>query len=304
MDIVNYEVDKMMKEEVNPHPHDFVSVFNGIQFPEINHEVLEIPGKFKKREPMCGFTSEGKIIYMDQVASVYPDNDKIKRELATNYEYLMGGLDQEKKERLLDYDVSIQVILKKPAFEVVITDKKYDVDEECMMVDGSAIRILYRTFDKEVLYKTLNRLSNIDYFKQEMSGYDYMKWAQCIAFATKPYARDFLEKSVDLFTRVEKINFSYQKNLHMSLKVMIKSQFDDEKTIRRLLTMITKAIPHSNIPEVCKQESLPLPFQEAKRVLEEKINEINAELAERNAELAESNQEILKLKQKIEKLEK
>ena len=303
MDIINCEVDKMMAEKINPHPHNFVSITNGITFPKLNHEALEIPGKFKQRESIYGFTNDGTLIFMDQVTSVCLDNEKKKRELGVNYEYLVGKLKPEKKERLLDYDVSIQVILKKPAFEVVISDYDYGIDEECMKIDGSAIRVLYRTFDKKAIYKTLNKLNNIDYHKQEMSGHDFIKWAQCIAFARQPYAQDYIEKCVDLFTRIEKINYDYQMNLHMSLKVMIKSQFKDEKTVRRLLTMITKAIPYNKAEDICAQESYHKEYMRSMRVIKTKLAEYEAIIAENEAVIAKNEHEILELRKRIEELE-
>ena len=122
-----------------------------------------------------------------------------------------------------------------------------------------------------------------------MSGHDFIKWAQCIAFARQPYAQDYIEKCVDLFTRIEKINYDYQMNLHMSLKVMIKSQFKDEKTVRRLLTMITKAIPYNKAEDICAQESYHKEYMRSMRVIK--------------TTLAKKEQENLELRKRIEELE-
>ena len=69
----------------------------------------------------------------------------------------------------------------------------------------------------------------------------------------------------------------------------------------RLLTMETKEISNNNADEVNDQDALSLSLQEAKRLLEEKIVELQVV---HEAKLAKKDHEILKLKQKLEKLEK
>ena len=69
----------------------------------------------------------------------------------------------------------------------------------------------------------------------------------------------------------------------------------------RLLTMETKEISNNNADEVNDQETHSLLLQEAKRLLEEKIVELQVV---HEAKLAKKDHEILKLKQKLEKLEK
>ena len=54
-----------------------------------------------------------------------------------------------------------------------------------------------------------------------------------------------------MFTTIEKIHPDYQKKLHLSLKVMIKSEFsDDYEKTEKLLTMITQALPIETVKSI------------------------------------------------------
>jgi len=309
METISKEVEKMIKEDVNPHPHNFVSIVNGHKFPMTNKEVLEIPGIFKSNESIYANTNDGKLIFLDQLIRLYPDGEKVIRELASNIEYHIGILSPAKKGTLLDYNISVESMFKIPCFHVVATDYDYGTDKECMIVDGSAILVLYRLFDEKRLYETLNRLSNIDYTKQAMTEYDFIEWTHCIAFAKGDYAKDYLEKSAEFFTRIEKIDYEYQKCLHLSLKVMIKAFFEDEEDVRRLLTMITKAIRIENVENVCgeelfvkKHEAAVNFFKNEVTELKNEVTEMKKEIAEKDEEIAEKDEENLRLKEEIKKL--
>ena len=62
-------------------------------------------------------------------------------------------------------------------------------------------------------------------------------------------------KDVSISSTIENIESDYRMNLHLSLKVMIKSAFkDDLEKTKELLTMITQALPYEIIKPISNYE--------------------------------------------------
>ena len=141
-----------------------------------------------------------------------------------------------------------------------------------------------------------------------MSEMDFLKLNHCIIFA-----KDIIEKSVNLFISIEKIKFEYQLVLFLALKMMIKYHFRDNfgKT-KELLTMITKAVSDSMIEEMplyqrTRQKLLDAQIQivEKDKALAENeltIAENELTIAENERIIAEKDEEIESLKAKIKSL--
>ena len=311
MKTVNREVDRMLNEPINMQPHNFVSITNFILFPKTNHEVLKVPGKFKDLEIPYLFTLNGKNLYLDQLISVFPDGDEVTRESTANIEFESDRLKDSKKVDIFDYNVSVVITFGKPSFNVVATSHNPGVDEETVLISGHPLRLLYRVFDKIRLYKTLNRIKQIDYTIEKMSEYDFVEWTHCIAFAKKPYAEDYLEKCVDFFTTIEKIDIHHLRNLYLSLKVMIKYYFaDDKQKTKELLTMITKAVPKSLMKEQNTIEDLMYYHEEGIKSVREALSIKTSECEEKDEIisqmgnlLSKKDLEILRLKNIIESMD-
>ena len=84
---------------------------------------------------------------------------------------------------------------------------------------------------------------------------DVVKFSYSIAFAKDNYAKDHLEKSVELFCSIEKIDPPQRTDLYTALKEKIKYHFDDDKNKKReLITMITKALTDPDFDELTRRE--------------------------------------------------
>ena len=118
-----------------------------------------------------------------------------------------------------------------------------------------------------------------------MSEMDFIRLNHCIIFAKDYYAKDIIEKSVNLFISIEKIKFEYQLVLFLALKMMIKYHFRDNfgKT-KELLTMITKAVSDSMI------EEMPLYQRTRQKLLDAQIQIVEKDkaLAENELTIAEN----------------
>lgn len=134
-----------------------------------------------------------------------------------------------------------------------------------------------------------------------MSEMDFLKLNHCIIFA-----KDIIEKSVNLFISIEKIKFEYQLALFLALKMMIKYHFRDNfgKT-KELLTMITKAVSDSMIEEMPLYQRTRQKLLDAQIQIVEKdkaLAENELTIAENERIIAEKDEEIESLKAKIKSL--
>ena len=196
MDEIEKQVEKMLKEDINPHPHDFVSTFNGESFPKTNHEVLEVPGEFKNLTTSRGHTTKGKHQYMDLLEEIEPDGTNVTKPSMGNIEYFTYSIDYD---RIYDYDLSTIVKFHKRVFHVATINYNPGKKEIIKEISGHPIKVHLRVFDEKRSWKVLYNLESKDYTKEEMTEYDYMEFAHCIANATSPYAKTYLQRCVDFF---------------------------------------------------------------------------------------------------------
>ena len=285
-------VNELLDEEINKKPYDFLFRFVGEEYPETNHVFLNLPGIFKQIESTNVFTKDGKSLQMDLVESILPDDKNVKYAAITNMEHQARKLSPSKIEDIFFYSIFLIGKYKQPCYSYVITNMNHGVKEKIYEIDGHPLKIHFILFDEKKVYKILSTLNKIDYTKVNMSEMDFIRLNYCIIFAKDYYAKDIIEKSVNLFISIEKIKFEYQLVLFLALKMMIKYHFRDNfgKT-KELLTMITKAVSDSMI------EEMPLYQRTKKRLLDAQI-----QIAEKDKALAEKDNVISKKDEEIESL--
>ena len=82
IDLIKKSVNEMEKENVNPQPHNFISVNSANTYPEDLHDAFELPGEYEQIENPYAYTYDGKDKYMNYVESVGPDGDVIIQSIA------------------------------------------------------------------------------------------------------------------------------------------------------------------------------------------------------------------------------
>ena len=88
----------MMAEDVNPHPHNFISVNSSNEFLELFHHAFNLPEKFDHLEIPYRYTKNGKEKYMDYIKVSNPDGDTITRQTSINVEFEAKITSPEKKK--------------------------------------------------------------------------------------------------------------------------------------------------------------------------------------------------------------
>lgn len=109
---------------------------------------------------------------------------------------------------------------------------------------------------------------------------DFLSLVHCLIFATKNHAKQVIETVVKIFVSCEHIQEQHQLDLHLSLKTMIKYHYKDKNEIRRLLTMITKAVSEKPLTQVRDYEYLVQSNKDYEIIVAEKdkqLSEIKAE---------------------------
>ena len=91
-----------------------------------------------------------------------------------------------------------------------------------------------------------------------------MLWVQSIAFLKESYATDFLKESVELFTSLENVDYSFLLVLHLSHKVIIKNLIKDKNEIKRLLTMITKSVEKTDVEATVGLKKVLIDYKQTK----------------------------------------
>ena len=294
-------VKELLDEEINKKPYDFWFRFVGEEYPETNHKFLNLPGIFKQIESTNVFTKEGKSLQMDLVESILPDGKNVKYAAITNMEHQARKLSPSKIEDIFFYSIFLIGKFKQPCYSYVITSVNHGVKEKIYEIDGHPLKIHFILFDEKRIYKILSTLNKIDYTKVNMSEMDFIRLNHCIIFA-----KDIIEKSVNLFISIEKIKFEYQLVLFLALKMMIKYHFRDNfgKT-KELLTMITKAVSDSMIEEMPLYQRTRQKLLDAQIQIVEKdkaLAENELTIAENERIIAEKDEEIESLKAKIKSL--
>lgn len=226
-------VDSMMKESVNPQTADFLFRYNSRNYPITTHKELELPGEFDEIKDSAVFIIDGTAKQMDYLETVKPDGAFVKRDSANNVEQQTGPLRDIKKEDIFNYCLYTTIHLKKPCYAIVATDHDYKKDYEDYVIEGIPLRIYFRVFNKEKIYKLLNTLKRKDYNKEEFTNTDFIRFTYCLIFAKKTFAKDIIEELVNLFATIEKISLTHQIDLHLNLKMMIKFRFIDELEKKR-----------------------------------------------------------------------
>lgn len=91
-----------------------------------------------------------------------------------------------------------------------------------------------------------------------------MLWVQSIAFLKESYATDFLKESVELFTSLENVDYSFLLVLHLSHKVIIKNFIKDKNERKRLLTMITKSVEKTDVEATVGLKKVLIDYKQTK----------------------------------------
>ena len=319
-EIVEKIVGELMLEDLTDKPFDFFFRSSSDYFPKASHEVLELPGIFEKKLNSSIFSFTGRSLQADYIEKVLPDNKVIFDPAIIIVDHMSYKLDVDKIDSSFEYKISKIMKSKNLCYLFIVTNIDYN-DEILIKMshfDHFSIRVL--VFDEKRIYKMLSMLIKKDYTKYVFSDVDLIRFVYCLIFSKKPFVKDVIHKLVELYVSIDNICSEYRIYLHSALKTMIKYHFTDEKEIRRLLNMITKAVNSRDMDKIPISLNYEETITELKTKLEESndiiferdtlitqkdylIMEKDRALDESNDVIAKQEDEIRQLKEHIELLE-
>ena len=297
-EMVKMIVDELMAEELMDNPFDFFFRSSSDYFPNACHEVLELPGIFEKKLNSSIFSFTGRSLQADYIEKVLPDNKMIFDPAIIIVDHMSYKLDVDKIDSSFEYKMSKIMKSKELCYMYIITNIDYN-DEILIKMshfDHFSIRVIF--FDNERIYKMLSMLIKKDYSKHVFSDVDLIRFVYCLIFSKKPFAKEVIHKLVELYVNIDTIYSEYKIYLHSALKTMIKYHFTDEKEIRRLLTMITKAVNSGDMDKI----PISLDYEERITELKTEVEQKDNIIFERDTTITEKDYIIMKKDKAIEEI--
>ncbi len=295
----NEEIEKLAEEilarEVTNMPFDFQYRRNMEEYPEINHKELGLPGIYQKTEDSIILVQDGNTYEMDYIESVLPDGEKIFRNAAINAEQETGHITSVKKEKIFEYYLNSIIKLKKIVYPYVITNYDYKSDFIDYVVENCPIRINLIIFNDKKVEKVLNTLKNKDYYKEEFTGRDHVRFNHCLIFAKKPYACEVVVDLAKIFTTIQHVTLDIRCDLFTALCMMIKYHLSDYNAKKELIVMMLQSMTYEQRKKLTREERRE--FELAKL-----LNDINIKdkiINQKDVDLRQKDEEILKLRKLI-----
>ena len=141
-------VEKLMDEDLNPSPFDFLFRYNTRNYPKISHKLLDLPGNFKNVEDTAVFIPGDGVLQMDYAESVTPNGDMEKRDAANDVEHQKTKLTIRKINAIFNYCFYKSIELKKPCYPIVVTNYDYGTNHKTYCIEGISFTIYFRIFDE------------------------------------------------------------------------------------------------------------------------------------------------------------
>ena len=72
---VEQTVESLMNIKITSKPYDYLFGETADAYPKINHELLEIPGFYSRKESSRIYTQDNRTLEADSLSSVFPDGE-------------------------------------------------------------------------------------------------------------------------------------------------------------------------------------------------------------------------------------
>ena len=187
-------VDEIMEEKITHFPFDYLFKSNIQRHPEINHNVLKLPGEYDGYEDTSLFVQNKHELKMDYLEKVKIKNNDFFKEALTNLEHETDSIKIDKKDRIFEYVFKSMFQYGKFCYSYVATNHDYKEDTIQYEKDGAICIIHLIIFNEEKIYKILNTLNEKDYIKNKFTETDLVNFIHCLVFAKEEFAKDVVRK--------------------------------------------------------------------------------------------------------------
>lgn len=228
-----------MKKHIN-NPYDYAFGILYTEFPKELHELLNIPGKFKRKSNVKVRLKNGKVLEMDSSYVVDSDFDELYEPAVVNLEHQSTPVDEEKIKIIGNYNIQQIADERLPPFNVIAThiDKEKSV-QKYKRTPTNTSELYFIDLGEKNIQQRLNTVSNIVRTNEKhLTIKDALNLGIIVLFAPRDNARNITRKVLDLYMQIKHMPEKLEFTLYSVISAMINAYFDDEKEYDELINMI------------------------------------------------------------------
>ncbi|WP_407380277.1 coiled-coil domain-containing protein [Methanobrevibacter sp.] len=284
---------------------------------------IGVPGEFEKKINRRVHLKNGAGGEMDSAYLNKPDDIILFEKVATDLEHQSSYINDEKLNKIGDYDTQLVVDEHLPTLIVIASHLEKEKSKDMLIRSPSDITKLYfLDLGEENIRQRLYTVSQIINNNQHLSTENALNLGIIILYAPREEAWEITETVVNLYQKIAKnLDFKMETCLYQVITIMIDAYFDDEKEYRRLINMVEKntsektieiTAAHQNTIESLKyaQEDLEYTKTDLKNTKanlknkETDLKNTKTDLEKTQKKLAKANGKIMTLEKEVSEIPK
>ncbi|SDA52346.1 hypothetical protein [Methanobrevibacter millerae] len=273
---------------------DAAHTFMFNEYPAEYIKTIGVPGHFVRFSNRKVLLNNGITGFMDSAFILDPDGEILTERVAACLEHQSTPVDQEKLEKMGDYDIQLVSDENLPTLIIVASHLSSRKSKTILRRSPSDVTILYfLDLGEKDNRRRLTRLSKLIENNQHLTTEDALNLGVILLYAPRECACEITEKVVNLYLAIhDDLDRKMEKCLYSVFSVLIDAFFDDETEYRRLMDMVNGITSKEAIDEF---DATAKSFMERIEWTEEELARSNAmvhELGVENSGLKTKNSEL------------
>ena len=273
---------------------DAAHTFMFNEYPAEYTKTIGVPGHFVKLSNRKVLLNNGIEGMMDSAFVLDPDGEILTERVAACLEHQSTPVDEEKLEKMGDYDIQLVSDENLPTLIIVASHLSSRKSKIILRRSPSDVTILYfLDLGEKDNRRRLTRLSKLIENNQHLTIEDALNLGVILLYAPRERACEITEKVVNLYLDIhDDLDHEMEKCLYSVFSVLIDAFFDDETEYKRLINMVNGITSKEAKDEF---DATAKSFMEDLQWAEEKLARSNARVHELGVENAELKAEVARL---------
>ena len=273
---------------------DAAHTFMFNEYPAEYTKTIGVPGHFVKLSNRKVLLNNGIEGMMDSAFVLDPDGEILTERVAACLEHQSTPVDEEKLEKMGDYDIQLVSDENLPTLIIVASHLSSRKSKTILRRSPSDVTILYfLDLGEKDNRRRLTRLSKLIENNQHLTIEDALNLGVILLYAPRERACEITEKVVNLYLDIhDDLDHEMEKCLYSVFSVLIDAFFDDETEYKRLINMVNGITSKEAKDEF---DATAKSFMEDLQWAEEKLARSNARVHELGVENAELKAEVARL---------
>ncbi len=273
---------------------DAARTFMFNEYPAEYTKTIGVPGHFVKLSNRKVLLNNGIEGMMDSAFVLDPDGEILTERVAACLEHESTPVDEEKLEKMGDYDIQLVSDENLPTLIIVASHLSSRKSKIILRRSPSDVTILYfLDLGEKDNRRRLTRLSKLIENNQHLTIEDALNLGVILLYAPRERACEITEKVVNLYLDIhDDLDHEMEKCLYSVFSVLIDAFFDDETEYKRLINRVNGITSKEAKDEF---DATAKSFMEDLQWAEEKLARSNARVHELGVENAELKAEVARL---------